>query len=163
MNGAPAKPASHPGMPRIEEEGGYYFVNFSLLREDDKLTPQEREAVFAVIRQGDRNRYSLHAVVVMPTHVHLILQAIVEDNPVPLPKITHHIKGFSALKVNRLRGGKGALWLPRSHNRLLITDHEYRQKLKYIYENPRRGKLVKDPENYPFLWYLGKVEDKEPG
>jgi REP element-mobilizing transposase RayT len=147
----------------MEAAGGTYFVNFSLLRDDDVLTPPEREAVFAVIREGHVSRYELHAAVVMPTHVHLILLAVVGDAPVPLPKITHHVKGFSALKVNRLRGRKGALWMPRSHNRLLITDYEYRQKLKYIYENPRRGQLVKDPEDYPFLWYLGKVEDKEPG
>ena len=149
-------------MPRIEAEGGHYFISFALFNRTDRLTTKERETVYSIIRQGNGNRYELHAVAVMPDHVHMIVQAVVGDTPVPLAKIMHHIKGLSAYRINRLRGRKGPLWQRRSHNRLLITDYEYRQKMKYIYENPRKARLVKDPEDYPFLWYVGKIEDEEP-
>jgi hypothetical protein len=110
-------PVARPGMPRVEEPGGTYFVNFSLLDESTALTPAEREAVLLVILESNLKKYYLHAVVVMPTHIHMVVQALADGVPVPLPKITHHIKGFSSYKVNQLRGSKGPLWLPRSHNR----------------------------------------------
>jgi hypothetical protein len=152
-------------MPRKEEKGGTYFVNFSLLRDDDVLLEAERDAVLKVITEGENQRYRLFGAVVMPTHVHLVLQALADGVPVPLPKITHHIKGFSAKKVNELRTSKGALRRPRSHNRLIVSERELKQKLNYIFENPRRAGLVKDPKDYPHLWYPGKDEAKnqEPG
>jgi len=152
-------------MPRIEEKGGTYFINFSLLRDSDVLSEAERETELKIIKEGDGQRYLLYGVVVMPTHVHLVLQALSDGEPVPLPKITHHIKGFSAKKVNELRGTKGALWWPRSHNRLIVSERELRQKLNYIFEHPRRAGLVKDPNEYPHLWYPGKneIKNQEPG
>jgi REP element-mobilizing transposase RayT len=149
-------PFERPGMPRIEDKGGTYFLNFSLLDKDDKLSECEREAVFRIIAQGHGPRYCLFAVAVMPTHVHLVLLAVADDKHVPLPTITHHIKGFSAYKVNQLRGRKGALWLPRSHNRLLWSQKQYRRFVRYIIDNPRRGELVEKPDDYPYLWYLGR-------
>ncbi len=149
-------------MPRVEEPGGTYFVNFSLLDELTALTPAEREAVLLVIMESNLKKYYLHAIVVMPTHVHMVVQALADGVPVPLPKITHHIKGFSAYKVNQLRGAKGPLWLPRSHNRLLISKYEYEQKLNYIYENPRCAELVDNPFDYPYLWFIGKDRNRNP-
>ena len=149
-------------MPRIEESGGTYFVNFSLLDEKSALTTTERQLAYKVILDGNAIRYYLHAFVIMPTHVHLLVQALVDGKPVPLPKIMHNVKGYSALVINKSRGCKGALWLPRSNNRLITSTFEYDQKRDYIFDNPRRARLVKDPLEYPYLWFIGKDRDRNP-
>jgi REP element-mobilizing transposase RayT len=164
----PSQRRKRHGMPRIEERGGTYFVNFHLRDKDDELSETDRETVLRVIAQGQGIRYRLYSVVVMPTHVHLIVQTVTGEKPVPLPKITQHIKGFSALKINQLRGCKGRLWQPRSHTRLLFTEKHIKRVANYIYDNPRREGLVEKPNEYQYLWYLGKgplpfVEDKQQG
>jgi REP element-mobilizing transposase RayT len=71
-------------MPRLEVPAGTYFINFASLDRDDSFSPAERDAIFKVIRDGHRTSYVLNAVVVMPDHVHLILQAVVSEEPVEL-------------------------------------------------------------------------------
>lgn len=61
--------------------------------------PRVAECVAETVRQGDRIRavYDLVAFVVMPNHVHLLI------NPrAPAPKITQFVKGVSAKRANEL-------------------------------------------------------------
>ena len=143
-------------MPRFEEKAGTYFITFALMLKANPLSAPERKEVFNIIRQGHSLRYDLYTLVVMPDHVHNILHAIAQESPVSLPTIMHHIKGFSAFKINKLRGRKGALWQARYHSRLLRNKKEFTKMMKYIIENPLRAKLVDNPEDYPYLWFKGK-------
>ena len=145
-----------PRIPRLEIPAGTYFINFALLERNIKMLSAEREIVFKLIREGHRDKYILNAVVVMPDHVHMVLQAVAGGEPVALPKIMHRIKGYSALLVNRMRGTNGTLWVPRYYNRLIFSEYELTQKLEYIFNNPRKAKIVANPNDYPFLWYQGK-------
>jgi len=149
----------------MEKPAGTYFVTFRLRQISHRLSIPERKVVFDIVVAGHKNRYDLHAAVVMEDHVHVLLQAAVSlTRTFPLPKIMHRIKGFSALQVNKLRRRKGALWQARYHNRLIASAHEYSQKLNYIVDNPRRAGLAADPNEYPCLWYKGKDEMMEqPG
>ncbi len=144
----------HPGMPRIEERGGTYFISFTMDRSLPPLSPAERQVVFDIITAGNGTRYRLFIAVVMPDHVHLVLQAVAQDGPVGLPKIMHRLKGFSALQVNKLRGRKGALWEARSHNRLIYSKKELEKMMNYIYMNPRENELAENPDDYPYLWRI---------
>ena len=101
-----------PRMPRFEEKAGTYFITFSLKRRLMQLSPLERQEVYNIIRQGHGLRYDLYALVVMPDHVHIILHAIAEESPVSLPTIMHHIKGFSAFKINKLSDAKALCGRP---------------------------------------------------
>jgi putative transposase len=143
-------------MPRLEVPAGTYFINFASLDRDDSFSPAERDAIFKVIRDGHRTSYVLNAVVVMPDHVHMILQAVVGEEPVELPKIMHRIKGYGALQVNKLRGANGSIWVSRYYNRLIFSEFELKQKLRYIIDNPRKANMVVHPDDYPYLWYQGK-------
>ena len=153
----PRQSRSRTGLPRVEEQAGTYFVTFSLRPKSERLSFPEREVVFDIIVFGHEKRYDLHAAVVMPDHVHILFQAALSPSlSFSLSKIMHRIKGLSAYKVNRLRGRKGPLWLSRYHNRLINSDKEYRQKLRYIIDNPVRSDLTETPDEYPYLWYRGK-------
>src|SRR5437016_3758129 len=63
--------------------------------------PQIAASVTRIVQDGDRVRawYDLIAFVVMPNHVHLLIEP-----KVPAPKITQYIKGVSAKEANELLG-----------------------------------------------------------
>jgi len=74
------------------------------------IQPQIARCVTEVILDGDRVRalYSLIAFVVMPNHVHLLIEA-----KALAPKITQHVKGVSAKRANELLQSTGQSFLAR--------------------------------------------------
>jgi len=66
------------------------------------------ELVASAVQDGDRrfHRYHLHAFVVMPNHVHLLILP-----KIPIPEITHWLKGSTARRANQLLGRTGPLVL----------------------------------------------------
>lgn len=99
----------------------------------------------------------LHAVVIMPDHVHLLLTPTrnAEGWPFPLNHILKLIKGPAARSVNVLNMSSGALWQDESFDHVLRSNESFDQKLEYIRQNPVRGGLAKRPEEYEWLWLEG--------
>ena len=60
-------------------------------------------------RRSNGRRFDLHAAVVMPDHVHLLLTPLSDSKgwPYPLPAILKSIKGTSARSVNKLLENTG--------------------------------------------------------
>ena len=89
-------------------------------------------------------RYALHAFVVMPNHVHVLL------NPrVPLPQVTKAIKGFSAKRANQMLALTGnPFWQEESYDHLVRGADEWRRIKAYIEHNPVRAGLVKEASEY---------------
>ncbi len=69
------------------------------------------------LRKNDGNTYQLQAWVVMPNHVHLV----VDVWETPLSKLLHHWKGASARAVNLMLGRRGRFW-DREYFDTLIRD-----------------------------------------
>ncbi len=99
-------------------------------------------------------RYSLHAAVVMPTHVHLLLTVLLDEHgwPFELSEILKLIKGVSARSINKLTGRSGPVWQDESFDHVLRSDESFEEKLEYVRQNPVRVGLVKRAEDYPWLW-----------
>ena len=57
-------------------------------------------------------RIHLHAVVVMPDHVHILLRPLCDENgwPFPLTDILQCFKGGTAHRINKLLGASGPVW-----------------------------------------------------
>jgi putative transposase len=89
-------------------------------------------------------QYSLHAFVVMPNHVHLLITP-----KVPLPKITKSLKGITASRANAMLGFAEKPFLQEES-----YDHEVRREggferiRAYIENNPVRAGLVRDSKDY---------------
>jgi REP element-mobilizing transposase RayT len=91
-------------------------------------------------------RYELHAAVVMPEHVHLLLTPLRDEKgwPYGLPSILKLLKGTSARSVNRLLGSSGPVWQEESFDHVPRTQESFEAKLEYIRQNPvRRGQPSK--------------------
>ena len=98
--------------------------------------------------------FILHAVVVMPDHVHMLLTPMrnVDGWPFPLQGILKRIKGASARSVNKLSGASGPVWQEESFDHVLRSNESLTEKKEYIRQNPVRRGLVTVPEDYRWLW-----------
>lgn len=67
-----------------------------------------RDLLVECLLRFDGERLKLHAAVVMPNHVHLILEPLENYK---LSALMCGIKGGSARAVNRFIGSTGALWM----------------------------------------------------
>ena len=79
-------------------------------------------------------RYSLHAFVVMPNHVHVLLEIANRDD---LPKIVHGWKSYTAKRMNEAIGGSGSVWQREYYDRLIRNAEHYSRTLEYIRKNAR--------------------------
>jgi REP element-mobilizing transposase RayT len=99
-------------------------------------------------------RIHLHAIVVMPDHVHLLLRPLRDENswPFPLVEILQCFKGTTAHRINKMLGASGPVWEEESFDHVLRSDEGLKQKCEYIRQNPVRAGLVQKPEDYRWLW-----------
>ena len=95
---------------------------------------------------ADGQKYRLLAWVVMPNHVHLL----VEIWQTPQSKLIKDWKGFTARRINRLLGQRGQVWQDDYWDRYLRDEAHYRKVVHYIESNPVKAGLVKSPEQWPF-------------
>lgn len=99
-------------------------------------------------------RIVLHAAVVMPDHVHLLLTPLRDEGggPYLLPDILKLLKGASARGVNKMMESAGPVWQEESFDHVLRSEESLEEKMEYIRQNPARGGLVDRPDDYRWLW-----------
>jgi REP element-mobilizing transposase RayT len=102
--------------------------------------PQVADAVSQALLAGaDVYRwYELEAWVVMPNHVHVLLQP-----RVPLRKALDNLKSGSARAANELLGRKGLpFWQDESYDHWVRSDIERQRIIRYIEQNPVSAGLM---------------------
>jgi REP element-mobilizing transposase RayT len=109
--------------------------------------PKIPRRVEAAIRHGaGLGQYALHAYVVMPNHVHLLLEPLA-----PLRKITRGIKGVSAREANHLLRREGeAFWQGESFDHWVRNSAQLERIRTYIEQNPVKARLVATAEDWPW-------------
>jgi REP element-mobilizing transposase RayT len=104
---------------------------------------------------GSLGRFTPHAFVVMPNHVHLLVSP-----HVPLPNLTRALKGFTAKRANHMLALTGnPFWQEESYDHLVRNLHEWEQIKSYIEENPVRAGLVSEANQYRWSsagWATGR-------
>ena len=95
-------------LPHYQKFDRPLFVTFCK-RTQEPLSPAARSLVLEHCLIGNHRTMHLHAVVIMPDHVHLLLTPIrnTEGWPFPLKDILKLIKGPAARSVNLLEGSTG--------------------------------------------------------
>ncbi len=100
----------------------------------------------------DGQRYLLDAFVVMPNHVHVLVQPVAGQS---LSDILHSWKSFSAKAINRLLERTGPVWQEESHDRI-VRDLEHLIRCRdYITRNPEMARLR---EGEFVLYATGRLE-----
>jgi REP element-mobilizing transposase RayT len=91
-----------------------------------------------------QRRYTLHAFVVMPNHVHILVSPLVS-----LPRLTKALKGYTAKRANQILGLTGSpFWQEESYDRLVRDAAEGERIRSYIELNPVRAGLVREAGAY---------------
>ncbi len=140
-------------LPHWEMGGSVYYITFRVVK-GQQLAPEERTIVAATCRHWHGSRMHLHLAVIMPDHVHMLMQPLPKDDREswwPLSDLLHSIKSFSAHQVQKQRGATGSLWQDESLDRIVRNDEEFFEKFNYMLENPVRAGLVERVEDYPFV------------
>jgi putative transposase len=111
-----------------------------------------RDGCIASMVQGallhfDTERYRLFSWVVMPNHVHALLE-IFED--FLLCEVLQSWKSYTSKEANRLLEKSGRFWEPEYFDRFIRNSRHFECAVRYIHENPVRAGLVSTPEEWEF-------------
>lgn len=149
----PAKGEYRRHLPHLQCEGKALFVTFVTYKR--WVLPESiRHIVLKHCLHDHVIKILVHGVVVMPDHVHMIFTPLNDDNnhPFGLAEILSGIKGASAHSINKALDRRGRVWQDESFDHILRSDESTDNKVRYICENPVRNGLVKEADNYPWLW-----------
>jgi REP element-mobilizing transposase RayT len=104
----------------------------------------------------DGERYRLHAWVVMPNHVHLLLTAMAGFT---LRQIMHSNKSFTSSEANKLLARRGSFWMEDYFDRYVRDREHYDNAVRYIERNPVKAGLCKRPEDWE--WSSGSWRNRD--
>ena len=109
--------------------------------------PAIAQIVLDSIRQGAcLDHYQLHAFVVMPNHVHLLLTPRVAPS-----RLLQSLKGCTAREANRILGRTGEpFWQRESYDHWVRDAAEFERIKRYIENNPVKAGLAAQASDYPW-------------
>ena len=96
--------------------------------------PQIFRLIESVLNFFDGQRYALGEYVVMPNHVHALVQPL-ENHSLDL--ILHSWKSFSANQINKMSGSRGRVWHPESFDHIVRSAAQLERFEQYIRDNPK--------------------------
>lgn len=145
-------------LPHWEQEDATYFITFNTWKRL-KLTPKAQEIVLNAFLFFEGERYQLFTLVVMPDHVHCLIQPLHMSSGTcwPLSRIMHSIKSYSAKQIPSAMHHAGTVWQSERYDRIIRSQQEFDNVYKYILQNPVKAGLSKHPSHYPFLWQSSPV------
>lgn len=80
------------------------------------------------------DRYVIHAYVIMPNHVHVLLSPFKGND---IRSIVSSWKKFSAREINKLYNIQGPVWERECFDHMIRNGEAYRATLEYIADNPK--------------------------
>ena len=101
--------------------------------------PEIAEIAKTSLQYFEGQRYFLHAWSIMPNHVHVIVEPAPGWN---LEKIVHSWKSFTANMINKKLRRHGQLWQHEPYDHLIRNEHEYREQVDYVWNNPEKAGLA---------------------
>lgn len=131
--------------------------------------------VHTSLKYWDGERYLLRRYVIMPNHVHMLIEPLPErplgqasglshesaangeTTYFPLPLILRSIKGFTAREANKVLARSGRFWQDESYDRWARNEAEVLRIANYIDANPVRAGLC----NYPHEWEWSSAYEEE--
>jgi putative transposase len=140
---------------RRVHQAGVYFVTTDTWQKHPLFinTALANIVVEQIVSCRDRGFYKLHAFVVTPDHLHVLLTP---GESTTAEKAMQMIKGGSAHRIGIEKPQKFPIWHSGFHDRWMRDGEEYRGSKQYIELNPVEAKLVERPEDYVLSLATGK-------
>jgi len=134
---------------RHSQPGGIYLITTTTISRAPLFNDfwRARAAIMAMNHPASLGDARLLAWVLMPDHLHLLLQVGVDDL---LSMVVGRIKSRSATAANRSSMQSAGVWSKGYHDRALRQVDDIRATARYIVANPVRAGLVRRCGDYPF-------------
>jgi REP element-mobilizing transposase RayT len=104
------------------------------------------ELVEQVLLEADKRDYQMQAWVVMPNHVHLV----VDVWDLPLARLTGGWKGKSSRPANLLLCRRGKFWQEDYYDTLIRDEAHLKRTIRYTEQNPVKAFLAKAAREWPW-------------
>src|SRR5204862_2163421 len=101
--------------------------------------PEIAEMVARTLLHFDGERYRLHAWVIMPNHVHVVIQP---TDGYGVGDIIGSWKSFMAKKANGQLGRTGPFWAAEYFDRFIRDDGHFASAVSYVEDNPVKARLA---------------------
>lgn len=109
--------------------------------------PQHAEIVQNALTHFDGDRYRMIAWVVMPNHVHVMIEQVVGFQ---LAEIVGSWKSFTAKEINKTEHRSGPVWAREYFDRFIRDEQHYLDAVSYIENNPVKARLGQNPGDWQF-------------
>ena len=133
------------GLKRFQETGQVHYITFSCYRRRPNLRQNEACATFVAALERIRRDYGLciYGYVVMPEHVHLLL------NEPERNTLAQAIKSLKQGVARRLAlRAENSFWQARYYDFNVWSERKFVEKLRYIHRNPVKRGLIERPEDW---------------
>jgi len=147
--------------PRIHYPGALYHVIARGNKVQKVFREEQDYTLYLQFLKEYKDRYNflLYAYVLMPTHLHLLI----EVGQVPLSKVMQSLQFRYTRNYNLRHQSWGHLYQGRYRAILCEKDSYLVELSAYIHLNPVRAKLAKDPSQYRWSSYREYLEGKSAG
>ena len=122
---------------------------------DERIARQVEEALF----HFDGARYRLLAWVVMPNHVHVLIETLPGS---PLADVIHSWKSYTAKQANKTLERTGAFWMPDYFDRYIRDEPHLVAVTNYIEQNPVKAGLVRSAGDWQWSSASVKTAGETP-
>lgn len=121
---------------------------------DLTVGPTPAGVAFTFGETSGRTGHLIHAWVIMPDHVHVLIEGRTES--ADIREWVRRFKHRSAMGYQR-RTGRARLWQTSFYDRMLRTEDSRQRICQYIFENPCRKELCDDWRDWP--WSGGHMHE----
>jgi putative transposase len=151
---------------RAWHAGGTYFFTINLLNrhQNDLLTRHINVLREVVASVQKRHPFSIHAWVVLPEHLHAVIELpqndddfatrwrlIKSDFSKAIPPLEHR-------STVRLKRGERGIWQRRYWEHLIRDEADYQAHMDYVHINPVKHGLVNRVQDWPYSTFHRLVE-----
>jgi REP element-mobilizing transposase RayT len=133
---------------RISEAGRIYLITCVTDRRKAFFSHWTCGRLLVQVLMKERNRAETLAYVVMPDHLHWLVQL---KESITLGGLMRSVKSISSRQINRKLNRSGRLWQAGYHDHALRKEEDLVSTARYVVANPLRAGLVTCIGDYP-LW-----------
>ncbi len=146
-----------PDYRRAWHPGGTYFFTVNLLQRqgNDLLTRHIELLRAAVISVRQRHPFKIHGWVVLPEHLHCVIELPPENADYATRwrlikmKFSKALPRTERLSTVRSRRGERGIWQRRYWEHLIRNERDYRAHMDYVHINPVKHGLVNRVADWP--------------
>jgi len=139
---------------RVKQPGVYFVTTDTWQRRQIFAKPEPARIVIEQLLDcRERGFYKLHAFVLMPEHLHVLLTP---GDGASVEKAVQMIKGGSAFRIGKELNYKFPVWHAGFHDRWIRDANEFWIRKQYIEQNPVKARLAEKPTEYPHGSASGK-------